>query len=157
MVSSASLSRTILLLLAACILIPITAFSQEEEREYTEFERERFELDLKFEATVLLDDGTKFKLTDFHIGTGLYRHKVETGDSQHGLLMPISNIKRIVRSGNTIDWVDFVFLNDSEMHARWSHYKLQKIYGITEDGAAWEGTIDQVREIVIWQVDKNNS
>lgn len=126
--------------------------AQEQERTYTPFERQRFELDKQFAAEVLRDDGSRISLTRFQVGSGLFRHKIETGDSQSGLLLALSNITRIVRVRNSPDRVTVVFLNGSEMSTRWSHYQLQKIRGITEDGKEWESTIDTIREIEIRQV-----
>jgi hypothetical protein len=124
-----------------------------QEQEYTDFERERFELDLVFEAEILLDDGTKFTVSNFHLSKWLLRHKLQTGDERQGINLPLSNIKRIVRSKNTKYWVDVVFLNDTEMHTHWFDPGIQRLYGALEDGSEWESSIDRVREIVIRLVD----
>lgn len=146
LLSSAACTAIFVLILASWVM------SQEKEREYTEYERERFELDLKFEAVVLMDDGEKFSLTGFHIGEGLLRHKLETGDEQSGLLLPMSNIKRIVRSRDTKDWVTVVFKGGVEMSTRWKDYQVQKLFGTLDDGSQWSGLISQVREVEIRQM-----
>lgn len=147
--------KTTCLLSSLCIVLLMATgvtCAQEQEREFTPFERQRFELDKVFAADILRDDGSRIRLSRFQVGTGLFRHKIETGDSQSGLLLALSNITRIVRVRNTPDRVTVVFLNGSEMSTRWSHYQLQKLWGITEDGKEWESTIDTVREIEIRQV-----
>ena len=148
-------SEMIFSLAVVGILLSGFAPSQEQEREYTKFERERFDLDLKFEATVILVDGTKFDVSDFHIGIGLYRHKIDTGGGSvsSGLLLPLSNVKRIYKNRPKDNWANIVFLNDSEMHTQWGGAENQKLYGKKKDGSRWEATIHQIREVHVRQVD----
>ena len=128
----------------------VSASSQ--ERQYTDYEIERFELNKKFTATVLTNLGDEYFLKEFKIGKGLLCHKLDTGNSKRGVLLPLSNIRRIIRKGDLEIWVDVIFLNGSEMHTTWAKPEEQKILGILEDGSPFETTIGQVREIEIQQI-----
>lgn len=136
-------------LAAIALFLTVTAVAQ--EREYTPYERERFELDKHFEATVLLADGTRFDVSEFHFDTGLYKHKVKTGESELGIMQPLSNIKRIVRSRKA-GWVHLVYLNDSEMHTVLRYPETQRFAGTKEDGTKWTGTLDEIAEIDVREV-----
>jgi len=60
-----------------------------------------------FAAKVLLDDGTLIQLTDFHLGSGYYRHRLSTG--RQPLLLPLETIERIERLGDSADAIRVVF------------------------------------------------
>ena len=131
------------------LLLAIAAVAQ--EREYTPYERERFDLDKRFEATVLLKDGSKFKVSEFHFDTAIYKHKVHVGESNLGMLQPLTNIKRIVR-GRKDGWVHLVYLNGSEMHTLLKHPARQRFAGTREDGSKWVALLDKIAEIEIREV-----
>jgi hypothetical protein len=134
-----------------CMLAATALTAVGQDREYTDYEKRRFELDKRFTADVLLDNGTRFHVNDFRIGTGIYRNVVSVG-TQGGLLMPLSNITRIARSSEGDNWVDIVFLNGSRMHTRWSDPSTQLFHGILADGSPWEAGITDIREIDITEV-----
>ena len=136
----------------ALIALHLAIAAVAQEREYTPYERERFELDKRFEATVLLRDGSKFTVTNFHFESGIYKHKINTGESPPGLLQPLSNITRIVRSRKQ-GWVHLVFLNGSEMHTPFRHPRDQPFAGMKEDGSKWKCLLDEIAEVEIREVE----
>ena len=107
------------------------------------------ETELILAARVLFDDGTQLELSDFHLGTGYYRHRLSTG--RQPLLLPLETIERIVRLGDSDDAIRVVFTNGTEMTTLWRHPGAQRPHGVLPDGNLWEGTIGAVREIVILQ------
>ena len=103
--------------------------------------------DQAFDAKVLLDDGTLIRLTDFHLGTGYYRHRLSTG--RQPLLLPLETVERIERLGDSADAIRVVFTNGTAMTTVWRHPGAQRPHGTLPDGSPWEGTIGSLREIVI--------
>ncbi len=104
-----------------------------------------------FAAKVLLDDGTLIQLTDFHLGSGYYRHRLSTG--RQPLLLPLETIERIERLGDSADAIRVVFSNGTAMTTVWRHPGAQRPHGTLPDGSPWEDTISSVREILILRPD----
>ena len=109
------------------------------------------ETELTLAARVLFDDGAQLELSDFHLGTGYYRHRLSTG--RQPLLLPLETVDRIVRMGDSDDAIRVVFTNGTEMTTLWRHPGAQRLHGILPDGSFWEGTIVAVREILILRPD----
>jgi hypothetical protein len=120
-----------------------------QEEGLSKWQREYYDLDLSFAARVLMDNGDLIELSDFHVGRGLNRHRILTGNKS--LYIGLRSVQRMVRTGSAPDRVTFVFDEESRLDTVWCNYQYQKLYGTLPDGGAWEGTIDQVREVEVFQ------
>jgi len=145
-------TETTVTAIAFLALLASSAYHQEG---LTPWERDYYDLDLKFSARVTLESGEVVELTQFRVGRGLQRHKVLTGNKN--LNIALKAVKRIVRSRSHDDWVVLHFDDGVTMNIVWPDYRRRKIYGKLPDGGRWEATIDRVREIEVILVDENTA
>ena len=136
-----------LLVCASCSLVSLSS----AQEQLTPEDREYYDLHLSFAAKVRLNDGKTIELTDFHIGSGRFRHMLLTGGNQ-SVNVPLRAIARITRIGGSNDRIVMNFVGGPEMTTSWADPEYRLIYGMLPGGERWRGAISGVRQIEIWQV-----
>ena len=110
------LLRSFAFLLLSAVLFAVFAADQDE---LSEEEREYYDLNLRFAARVILNNGTRIELTDFHLGHGRHRHWLLTA-GRTSLYIPLRTITRIERIRDFADRANLFLVNESKMGIVWA-------------------------------------
>lgn len=134
---------------------PLVAGLQQEEK-LTRWERDYYDLDLRFRARIKLNDGRVLEVTEFHSGLGLQRHMILLGGDQM-LNIALRSVDRIVRHEGRKDYVTLYFNDDVTMNVVWDDYQRRKISGKLPDGTSWAARIDEVKQIEVFREENDGA
>ncbi|HUX08271.1 MAG TPA: hypothetical protein VMX35_13265 [Acidobacteriota bacterium] len=140
----------ILTLFLLCSFSPPLVAGLQQEEKLTRWERDYYDLDLRFRARIELNDGRVLEVTEFHSGLGLQRHMILLGGDQV-LNIALRAVERIVRHEGRKDYVTLYFNDDVTMNVVWDDYQRRKISGKLPDGTRWAARIDEVKQIEVFR------